>query len=203
MAVFDPHRKRTLRGEQRHQDLLCAAGRVFARVGYHEATTNAIAAEAGVSPATLYQFFPNKEAVANALTARLARQMADEERAIDPENALPFDQAITALLESALRFHHNFPEFHTLLVEAPMEPGTRKEKEDLSQSFTSFVATRLRLEQPSLSLPEATHHGEVALTIFKGVLAEMAHAKPTAKTRWKRALTEAVLRYLAPVANKQ
>ena len=60
MTVFDPNRKRNARGEQRQQALLRAAAAVFGRLGYHQTTTNAIATEAGVSPATLYQFFPNK-----------------------------------------------------------------------------------------------------------------------------------------------
>jgi hypothetical protein len=61
VTVFDPNRKRTARGEQRQQALLRAAAAVFGRLGYHQTTTNAIATEAGVSPATLYQFFPNKK----------------------------------------------------------------------------------------------------------------------------------------------
>ena len=81
VTVFDPNRKRNARGEQRQQDLLSAAAAVFGRVGYHETTTNAIAAEAGVSPATLYQFFPNKEAIASALASIYAREMAEAERA--------------------------------------------------------------------------------------------------------------------------
>src|SRR5690242_1322961 len=97
VAVFDPNRKRNARGEQRQQDLLRAAASVFGRLGYHETTTNAIASEAGVSPATLYQFFPNKASIASALASMYARQMADAERALDPEGALSFQDAIHQL----------------------------------------------------------------------------------------------------------
>jgi len=70
MSVFAPDRKRNARGERRVTSLLDAAGRVFAERGYHAATTNAIAAEGKVSPATLYQFFPDKEA--EKLSAKLS-----------------------------------------------------------------------------------------------------------------------------------
>jgi AcrR family transcriptional regulator len=63
--------------------LLDAAGRVFGELGYHAANTNAIAAEAKVSPATLYQFFPNKEAIADALVTRYATDLAKKERAAE------------------------------------------------------------------------------------------------------------------------
>ena len=75
MPVFVPDRKRTLRGERRVASLLDAAGHVFGELGYHAANTNAIAAEAKVSPATLYQFFPNKEAIADALETRYAMEL--------------------------------------------------------------------------------------------------------------------------------
>jgi Bacterial regulatory proteins, tetR family len=69
VTVFDPKRKRNARGEQRQQDILRAAAAVFGRLGYHVTTTNAIAMEAGVSPATLYQFSP----IRKLLPARLPR----------------------------------------------------------------------------------------------------------------------------------
>ena len=77
MPVFAPDRKRNVRGERRVASLLDAAARVFGELGYHAATTNAIAAEAKVSPATLYQFFPNKEAIADALVTRYAMESGE------------------------------------------------------------------------------------------------------------------------------
>src|SRR5580692_2815504 len=120
MAVFDPKRKRNVRGEQRQQNLLRAAAAVFGRLGYHETTTNAIAREARVSPATLYQFFPNKEAIASALASIYARQMAEAERAIDPEGVLSFTEAIGELLDFCMSFNRKHPEFHTLVINAPL-----------------------------------------------------------------------------------
>jgi AcrR family transcriptional regulator len=48
------------RGTQRAR-LLTAAGAVFARAGYAEATAEAVAREAGMSKATFYEHFANKE----------------------------------------------------------------------------------------------------------------------------------------------
>lgn len=76
-AATDEHppaakpRRRQARGERRIAQLLDAAASVFCTSGYTAASTNAIAREAGVSPGTLYQFFPNKEAIAVELGGRL------------------------------------------------------------------------------------------------------------------------------------
>ena len=146
MAVFDPNRKRNARGEQRQQNLLRAAAAVFGRLGYHETTTNAIATEAGVSPATLYQFFPNKEAIASALASMYAREMAEAERAIDPEGALSFTEAIHELIDVCMSFNRTRPEFHTLVVDAPLSAAAREDKQVLGQVFVDFIAARLRRE---------------------------------------------------------
>jgi AcrR family transcriptional regulator len=199
MAVFDPTRKRNARGELRQQDLLRAAAKVFARLGFHETTTNAIALEAGVSPATLYQFFPNKEAIASALASMYAREMAGEEQAVDPDGKLDFTTAVTELVDLCIRFNLEHPEFHTLVIDAPLTPSAREDKKLLGQVFVDFIADRLRKELPSLSHPEALHHGEVALMIFRGILDELNISSPTARPLLEQAMRIAILRYLTPV----
>jgi len=182
------------------QDLLRAASSVFARLGYHETTTNAIASEAGVSPATLYQFFPNKEAIASALAAMYARQMADAERALDPECALAFKDAIHALIDLCIRFNREHPEFHTLVVDAPLSDDARGEKQALGQVFVDFIAERLRREQPGLTRAESWRHGQVALMIFRGILDELVVATRSTRPQLQQAMHDAILRYLEPVA---
>ncbi len=83
MAPREVKRKRQARGEVRIQSLLVAAEAVFARVGYSKATTNEIAAEAEVSPATLYQFFKNKEELANAVALKYVEGMGQHHENLD------------------------------------------------------------------------------------------------------------------------
>jgi AcrR family transcriptional regulator len=203
VAVFDPKRKRNARGEQRQQNLLRAAAAVFGRLGYHEATTNAIATEADVSPATLYQFFPNKEAIASELASMYAREMAAAERTIDSEGALSFAEAIHELIDVCMSFNRTRPEFHTLVVDAPLSTDAREEKRVLGQVFVDFIAARLRRELPTLSRSEAAHYGQVALMIFRGILDEFTAAPPSARPRLQQAMRDAILRYLEPVVTQR
>jgi AcrR family transcriptional regulator len=55
------------RGERRVAEVLAAAASVIAEVGYEAATMTAMAERAGASIGALYQYFPNKEAIARAL----------------------------------------------------------------------------------------------------------------------------------------
>jgi AcrR family transcriptional regulator len=50
--------------------ILDAAARIFESEGYHATTTNHVAERAGVSVGSLYQYFPNKDALLVALAER-------------------------------------------------------------------------------------------------------------------------------------
>jgi AcrR family transcriptional regulator len=61
---------RQIRSQRRVEKILAAAIEVFREVGFETATTNEIAARADVSIGSLYQFYPNKSAILNALGTR-------------------------------------------------------------------------------------------------------------------------------------
>ena len=71
--------------------MLAAAAELFATAGPARTTTNRIAARAGVSVGSLYQYFPNKEAILAALGERHAAQV---EAALGPSLARLADPAI-------------------------------------------------------------------------------------------------------------
>lgn len=64
MTQLDPRRKpRQSRSRATVDAILQATAQVLVRDGYQKATTNRIAERAGVSVGTLYQYFPNKDAL--------------------------------------------------------------------------------------------------------------------------------------------
>jgi AcrR family transcriptional regulator len=73
LTAREPKRER---GKQRVAALLDAAAAVFAEKGYDGATMTEIAERAGAAIGSLYQFFPSKEALAEALFDRFAERWA-------------------------------------------------------------------------------------------------------------------------------
>src|SRR3569833_2023390 len=68
---FQPRKQpRQVRAELTRQRILTAAAHVFAEHGYAAGTTNRIAERARISIGSLYQYFPNKDAILAALLAR-------------------------------------------------------------------------------------------------------------------------------------
>jgi AcrR family transcriptional regulator len=108
-----------VRQDRQRRRLYAAAGAVFARVGYTDATAEAIAREAGMSKATFYEHFDNKEeciiALFDAATEAVLeamRRTGDEYAGDDPGGRAR--AVINTFVEALAAFPD---EAQTLLVE--------------------------------------------------------------------------------------
>jgi AcrR family transcriptional regulator len=200
MTVFVQDRKRNARGERRMASLLDAAGRVFGELGYHAATTNAIAAEAKVSPATLYQFFPNKEAIADALVTSYAIDLAKEVQATDIQELVsaPLEEAIRKVTEVVIEFNRKHAAFHTLYAEAPLSKDTLEQKQLLSKTFIDYLSEVLIARDPQLDRQDILWNAEIVLTTVKGFLPLLTGRKTSSRSRTLNALNQMLVRYLEP-----
>ena len=84
MVASEPRKlPRQRRSRATVEAILDAASEAVLRHGFTAATTSVIAERAGVSVGTLYQYFPNREAVAAALVLRaMERLLAEMRRAL-------------------------------------------------------------------------------------------------------------------------
>src|SRR5215213_5879660 len=143
------------RGRQRRR-LYAAAGAIFARVGYADATAEAIAREAGMSKATFYEHFDNKEDCIvslfdAAIDVILGAMRAAGERSMDADPA----ERVRVSAEAFLGALEQFPdEAQTLLVEiVGAGPRALAGAHDLHQQ-------RLRLVGELLERPEERLRGD-------------------------------------------
>lgn len=87
------------RGQQRVEKILEAAALVFDDVGYEAATTHQIAERAGTAIGSLYQFFPDKAAIFNAMELRHMERVEAMWRQANVEGLwrLPLQEMLTQL----------------------------------------------------------------------------------------------------------
>jgi AcrR family transcriptional regulator len=81
----------------RRRAILAAAERAFVRHGFHAATMQDVAVEAGMSPGNLYRYFPSKDAIVAGLCE------CDQEELADDFASLAAAGSIVAAIELMLR----------------------------------------------------------------------------------------------------
>ena len=98
--------------------ILDAAARILVKDGYEAFTTNRVAEKAGVSVGSLYQYFPNKEALLGELMRRHVEELERGMLAITADAAKrPIAETVRALIEDNVRAHLVDPELHQVLSE--------------------------------------------------------------------------------------
>lgn len=105
--------------------ILDAAARILTDDGRDALTTNAIAHAAGVSVGSLYQYFPNREAILAALVHRHGHRIHDlVTNAMVPPPAT-LDEAMTRLVAAVFAAHRIDPGLHDALDHdfAHADPG--------------------------------------------------------------------------------
>ncbi|MCX4778495.1 TetR/AcrR family transcriptional regulator [Streptomyces sp. NBC_01264] len=199
-------RRRQARGERRIAQLLTAAAGVFCRTGYAAASTNAIAREAGVSPGTLYQFFPNKEAIAVELGGQLL-QRAHEAHGLAflPENLdRPLPELLDAVLDPVIAFNCENPAFVALMHGSGI-PGIAQEHDELHVGMLTRVEGVLRAcvapaaDGAPATDAEFTHVATMVLAIVQTSLELILASEGAERAAYVAELKTVLFRYLDPM----
>ncbi|MFJ3905810.1 TetR/AcrR family transcriptional regulator [Streptomyces sp. NPDC090025] len=195
-------RRRQARGERRIAQLLQAAAQVFCANGYTATSTNAIAREAHVSPGTLYQYFPNKEAIAIELGERLLAEMrAAHGQAFTPANlALPLPELLDAVLDPMIEFNCQNPAFLALMHGSEVPGRIAEEHDALHASLLARVGELLAHYLPDGTPAEHARIADMTFAIVKAGLALILAAPEGPERDAMIAETKTVLhRYLDPL----
>ncbi|MGW2514149.1 TetR/AcrR family transcriptional regulator [Streptomyces scopuliridis] len=115
---LSPRRKpRQVRAELTRERVLTAAAHVFAEHGYAAGTTNRIAEHARISIGSLYQYFPNKDAIlAELLVRHIDRGTWTQADQIDL-SAGSLETMVRALVRDAIDNHRDDPQLLRIMVE--------------------------------------------------------------------------------------
>jgi len=165
-------RPRQQRSKDTVDTILAATTRVLKQVGFDGLTTNAVAERAGVSIGSLYQYFPNKEALVLALIDRHSEEM---NAAILKELArvaqLPIAEAVRAVIELTIRAHAIDPQLHRVLTEQVPRIGKLARLRELDNISHRMVAGMLATRRAEL----AVENLELAAFVLVSAIESIVH----------------------------
>jgi AcrR family transcriptional regulator len=191
-------RPRRRRPAERPAQILDAAERVFNRRGYDRATTREIAAEAGVSEGTLYNYFGSKRAILLALIDSVGESWRQD---IERIRAETLEEAMAQLIAHRMRFVQEHPMTILTLQQAVLDPEVgryldamvRRGQDDLMDRFRALSASgALRPVDPFVA-EEALASMIMGLTIGIELAACGWHREPLPPEAIARALVDVLM----------
>lgn len=177
--------------------ILIAGAQVLGRRGWAGFTTNEVAEAAGVSIGSLYQYFPNKLTLSEAITARHFDEILAVLRPIGDET-LSLARRVEQLVDGMIGVHSINPALHrVLLEEAPRARGPKSVHERFEAEYLRCYAALIA--QPgdaTLNRKSADAATQVVSAAVAGVIHDAAHRGTIGLPVLKQELVEMVSAYL-------
>ena len=185
------------------ETLLDATARVLTREGYDRASTNRIAAVAGVSVGSLYQYFPNKEALVATLVARHNREMLQLLRdALEKVASLDLATAMRELVRATVDAHLVDPALHRIFAEQVPRMGQLAKIEALQRETFLLIRAYLEERRNEISVRDLDSATSICVTTVEALTHEFVIDKPEApevdRDRFIEEVTRLVVGYLRP-----
>lgn len=187
------------RGQRRINLILDAAEALFAEIGYEATTTNAIATRANTAIGSLYQYFPNKEAIEAALVARFQEQMRaafDEAlRGADTRPGAPVGELLDRVLDPLLHLHARRSALLQMCFRLPRQDGAQALTDEIITRLDALVAQR----EPWLDPARRRLHVTIVVEVVKGLLPLTATADGTQRPEVIAELKRLLRAYMAAI----
>jgi len=197
-------RPRQARSKATVDSILDATTRVLVKQGFDGLTTNAVAGAAGCSIGSLYQYFPNKEALVSALIDRHMEQMNAAILAeLTRVAKLPMAQAARAIIELTIRAHAIEPELHRVLTEQVPRIGKLARLREVDEICHRMVAGLLAARKDEIAIRDPDLATFILISTIESIVHRAALLYPQ-RLRDPRLVDEATLlvtRYLGVAEN--
>jgi AcrR family transcriptional regulator len=164
-----PRRKpKQARAQQTIEVVLDGAARVLARRGYAAATTNRIAAEAGVSVGTVYEYFAGKDAVFEALIQREIGALVQAFQARGFGREARLEDEVHGLIAAGMQAMRHGPELYRVLEAVP-GAAFRRHLAGARKIVVGLVRQLLEMHRDELRVPDLDLAAFVVVSAVEGV----------------------------------
>jgi AcrR family transcriptional regulator len=183
--------------------LLEATARVLVKQGYDRASTNRIAATAGVSIGSLYQYFPNKEALVAALVARHSREMLQLlQDALKEVASHSVATALRTLVAAMVDAHQIDPELHRIFAEQVPRMGQLAEIRAIERGTFALIKDYFQERRTEITVADIDTATFICVTAVEALTHEFVIRQPDAtsreRDRFVDEVTKLIVGYLLP-----
>lgn len=177
--------------------ILEGAAHILGERGWRALTTNAVAEVAGVSIGSLYQYFPNKLALIEAVRARHFDEILAILRAA-ADQTLPRARRLEALVDGMIRVHSRHPAMHrVLLEEAPRGEDAAPDHDRFARTLQRRYEAIVKTNALRVSADGVAMMARVLASALAGAVHDAAGTGMLHSAAFRRELLYLVGSYLA------
>jgi len=193
--------RRQKRGLLRVEAILAVAGVLFAERGYDTVSTNMIAAQAGVSPGSLYQFFPNKEAIAQAYATEVAEQLHQlyDTMLSSEARTQPFQVFLDTFIDNIVALNRTYPGYLALELGSTLSPSLALVLADLRKGLFARQDMFLAAYWPQSTSDQRRLPLLVSYRLFLALLPLALQGDQEQQQAMVHEMKAALYRYLEPI----
>lgn len=181
--------------------ILEAAARILDRQGWARFTTNAVADAAGVSIGSLYQYFPNKLALAEAILRRHFDDVLAALRIADEHTSR--GARIEGLISGMIAAHSIHPSLHRVLLEdVPRGKISKSVHQQFESEYSNLYTKLIAASERSCENPRSEVRAHVLSSAIEGVVHDAARRGTLGSLALKQELVHLVDAYLIALANE-
>lgn len=170
---------RQQRSREKHDRILDAADALLARDGAGALTTTRIAEEAGIAVGSVYAYFADKEAIAEAIALRHWRRFADlVTAAAEAEESDPTDDPFATILDALAAGFRSEPAFRALWFGGMRTERVRAATRPLRDQVGASLWRVLKVHWPDASQRRLGTVARMLVLVGDGVLREAFRIDP-------------------------
>jgi AcrR family transcriptional regulator len=158
-------------GQARSQEtvdvILEASARILESDGLRGFNTNAIAARAGVSIGSLYQYFPNKDSIVLALIGRFEKVLHDTVvKAVQDGQRKGLESCLRLVVQALVSAHYYRPRLNRVLENEEERLGSEAD----DSAFHASLLHLLRDHKKEIAMPASRVTERVFMAILRAVV---------------------------------
>lgn len=187
------------RGRRTFERILSATAELAAEQGFDGVNTNLIASRAGVNIASLYKYFPNKQAIFATISERLTAAFQEEVSGLiaQIDDGRPWREAVAEGMRLAAGRRLNSPGDRAIRMAIRLSPELQGLDASETRAMTGMLAG-LIARRSGAAPDQAALVARVAIELAAAILDLLLNEPPAGVDALAAEATDAFIRYLTP-----
>ncbi|HEY2004596.1 MAG TPA: TetR/AcrR family transcriptional regulator [Candidatus Saccharimonadia bacterium] len=198
------HKPKQARGQRKVDHILRVAEGLFAEAGFENVTTNAVAARAGISIGSLYQFFSGKDTILEAIADRYIEQVTKTlDKNMAERDDMDMEPFMRLMIDHVIKQQEQRPFFLQSLATSRPSKALSVRVDQMMEEYAQQLVNRWRRRHVDEKPAVMKLRARVCVRIITGLVPLALQARGRERDAIVNEIHLAVVCYLTPMVKNE